>query len=154
MDADTVGDAAIEGIVNNLNEFNMSSIAWNNATLLVPTNTTGCLRPGAMPIPMYNFNCGCSQMLRSLQSGCDIPTHFCLRGALTDHANIRRHITTNAQYRGIRAEQLCTEQYRRMSSWFPLSEFECHEPTTILSANRTMLAHPIDQGDLSTPRCF
>lgn len=58
MDPDEIGDNAIEGIVNNLNEFNMSSIAWNNATLLVPTNTTGCLRPGAMPIPMYNFNCG------------------------------------------------------------------------------------------------
>ncbi|KAK5059646.1 hypothetical protein LTR69_006235 [Exophiala sideris] len=55
MDADFANDA-VDGIVNNLNEFNMSSIAWDNATLIVPTNTTGCLRPGAMPIPIYNFN--------------------------------------------------------------------------------------------------
>jgi hypothetical protein len=52
-------NAAVEGIVDNLNEFNMSSIAWDNATLLVPTNTTNCLRPGAMPIPLYDFNCQC-----------------------------------------------------------------------------------------------
>lgn len=61
MDDNAATDAATDAadsILNNLNEFNMSSIAFNNATLLVPTNTTGCLRPGAMPIPMYNFNCG------------------------------------------------------------------------------------------------
>lgn len=53
------GDAsdAVAAIVDNLDDFNMSSIAWDNATLLVPTNTTGCLRPGAIPIPIYQFNC-------------------------------------------------------------------------------------------------
>ena len=59
---ENAASAAVDSILNNLNEFNMSSIAFNNATLLVPTNTTGCLRPGVMPIPMYNFNCELSSI--------------------------------------------------------------------------------------------
>lgn len=102
MDAISTGDDAIESIVENLNEFNMSSLAWNNATLLVPTNTTGCLRPGAMPIPMYNFNCRCPQMLHSRAA---LSTSVSCR-LLTIHANISRHITTDGEYRDIRAEQL------------------------------------------------
>lgn len=150
MDVATVGEAAVEGIVDNLNEFNMSSIAWNNATLLVPTNTTGCLRPGAMPIPMYNFNCGCSQMFHTL----GIVLLRTLRRFVTDQANINRHVATNAQYCDIRAEQLCAEQHQRMSSGISLSELECDEPSSILSTDRGVLAHPVDQRNLPTSRCL
>lgn len=148
MDATTVGEAAVHGIVENLNEFNMSSIAWNNATLLVPTNTTGCLRPGAMPIPMYSFNCGCSQMFHTL----GIVLLRTLRRFVTVYTNINRHIAANAQYRGIRAEQLCAEQHQRMSSGLSLSELECYEPRSILSADRGVLAHPVYQRNLPISR--
>ncbi|KIV78509.1 hypothetical protein PV11_10219 [Exophiala sideris] len=90
MDADFANDA-VDGIVNNLNEFNMSSIAWDNATLIVPTNTTGCLRPGAMPIPIYNFNCTLAQMrsVSAFEDNYCAPnnTNVCLPGFHCPHSN-------------------------------------------------------------------
>ncbi|KIV95082.1 hypothetical protein, variant 1 [Exophiala mesophila] len=90
MDENAASDA-VDSILNNLNEFNMSSIAFNNATLLVPTNTTGCLRPGAMPIPMYNFNCSLLQMQSTTQfmnNHCaPNNTDVCLLGFSCPHSN-------------------------------------------------------------------